>query len=926
MSPADSLASRQTIQVGGREVTIYSLPSLEHAGTVRISRLPYSIRVLLENALRHLGHGFVTAEHVEALSHWTPDRAGKTEIPFMPARVVLQDFTGVPCVVDLAAMRDAMAEMGGDPDRINPVVPCDMVIDHSVQVDHYGTADAFRLNVALEFERNAERYQLLKFAQRAFENFRVVPPGTGIVHQVNLEYLSPCIQLRDQYGALTAYPDTLVGTDSHTTMINGLGVLGWGVGGIEAEAVMLGQPYFMLMPQVVGMKLTGSLPPGCTATDLVLTVTEMLRKKGVVDKFVEFYGAGLASLPVADRATIANMAPEYGATCGFFPVDAATIQYLQRTGRDAASAALVEQYCRAQHLFHLPDAPEPEFNDTLTLDLSTVVPSVAGPKRPQDRVRLTDLRRNFAMTLPGLMQPTVPTTRRELAEAAVQRWTNEGGALVSGAQEAGPTVDESAVNGSADILHDGSVVIAAITSCTNTSNPSVMVGAGLLARNAVRRGLKSKPWIKTSMAPGSRVVTDYLTRADLVKDLDALGFQTVGYGCTTCIGNSGPLPEAVAAAIEEHSLVAASVLSGNRNFEARVHPQVRANYLMSPMLVVAYALLGRVDADIDSTALGTDNDGKPVYLRDIWPTPQEIATTMNAALGPDLFTRQYASVFDGDAEWQALFVPQGSRFAWDPKSTYVRNPPFFQNLGPDTKPLTDIEGARVLALLGDSVTTDHISPAGAIPKNGPAAQYLREHGVEQVDWNTFGARRGNHEVMMRGTFGNVRIKNRLVPDKEGNWTLYLPTGEVMSIYDAAMKYIADGTPLVLLVGKEYGTGSSRDWAAKGTTLLGVKAVIAESYERIHRSNLVGMGVLPLAFESGSNVQTLGLSGRETISIHGIANGQLGPGSRVTVTATDGESGQTITFPAVARLNSPVELEYLEHGGILQRVLRMFAKD
>jgi aconitate hydratase len=922
MTYPDPLHARTTIQVGARTVTVYSIEALERAGLTKLDRLPFTIRVLLENALRHLGRGFVTEEHVRALAGWTP-AAAKNEIPFMPARVVLQDFTGVPCVVDLAAMRDAMAHMGGDPAKINPVVPCDLVIDHSVQVDHYGTAEAFKMNVALEFERNAERYQLLKFAQRAFENFRVVPPGTGIVHQVNLEYLSPCVQLREQFGELTAYPDTLVGTDSHTTMINGLGVLGWGVGGIEAEAVMLGQPYFMLMPEVVGMKLTGALPAGCTATDLVLTVTQILRKHGVVDKFVEFFGPGLAQLPLADRATIANMAPEYGATCGFFPVDAETIKYLDRTGRDAAQVELVEQYARAQRLFHTPEAPEPIFNATLGLDLSTVVPSVAGPKRPQDLVRLTDLRRNFAVSLPELLQPTAPAARRALAQAALERWSNEGGAVATAVHET-TTEYPCDIDGEAHELHDGSVVIAAITSCTNTSNPSVMVGAGLLARKAAAKGLRARPWVKTSMAPGSRVVTDYLRRADLEKDLDTLGFQTVGYGCTTCIGNSGPLPEPVAKAIDEHSLVTASVLSGNRNFEARVHPQVRANYLMSPMLVVAFALFGRVDGDIDKDPLGIANDGTPVFLKDIWPSPKEIADTMASCLGPDLFRHQYGAVFDGDAEWQALNVPQGSRFAWDEASTYVRNPPFFQGLAAEPAPLTNIDGARVLALLGDSVTTDHISPAGAIPKSGPAAKYLREHGVEQPDWNTFGARRGNHEVMMRGTFGNVRIKNRLVPDKEGNWTIHLPSGEVMSIYDAAMKYAETKTPLVLLVGKEYGTGSSRDWAAKGTTLLGVKAVIAESYERIHRSNLVGMGVLPLAFEAGTTAQTLGLTGTEVISIGGIAAG-LTPGGTVPVTATDPETKKSIAFNAIVRLNSPVELEYLRHGGILTRVLRMFAK-
>jgi aconitate hydratase len=922
MTHPDPFRARRTISTGTGDAVYHSLEALEAAGLTRLDRLPFSIRVLLENALRHVGRGVVTEEHVKMLAGWSPESAGDGEFPFMPARVVLQDFTGVPCVVDLVAMRDAMAAMGGDPQRINPVVPCDLVIDHSVQVDHYGTAEAFKANVALEFERNAERYELLKFAQQAFENFRVVPPGMGIVHQVNLEYLSPAVQLREQYGALTAYPDTLVGTDSHTTMINGLGVMGWGVGGIEAEAVMLGQPYFMVVPRVVGMKLVGALPAGCTATDLVLTATNKLRAAGVVDKFVEFFGPGLHTLPLADRATIANMAPEYGATMGFFPVDAETVRYLERTGRDAEAVAMVESYCRAQHLWHTADTPDPEFNQVIELDLGTVVPSVAGPKRPQDLVALSDLRRNFAVTLPSLMQPTVPSARRERAEAAVADWTNEGGALTT---EAPPTIAPEhcvSLNGEDFELHDGSIVIAAITSCTNTSNPSVMVGAGLLAKKAVERGLRRRPWVKSSLAPGSRVVTDYLQRAGLDRYLDQLGFQTVGYGCTTCIGNSGPLPEPIQKAIDEHSLVAASVLSGNRNFEARVHPSVRANYLMSPMLVVAFALFGRVNADLTTEPLGISDSGEPVFLSDIWPTAAEIQEALDAAVGPDLFRKQYATVFDGDAEWQALEVATGARFQWNRSSTYVQEPPFFQDLPTVPPPLTDIRGARVLALLGDSVTTDHISPAGAIPKNGPAAAYLREHGVEQPDWNTFGARRGNHEVMMRGTFGNVRIKNRLVPDKEGNWTRHFPSDEVTSIYDAAMRYIAAGTPLVLLVGKEYGTGSSRDWAAKGTTLLGVKAVIAESYERIHRSNLVGMGVLPLGFEPGQTAESLGLNGTEVISISGIAKG-LTPGGAVTVTARDEATGHETVFTAVVRLNSPVELEYLAHGGILNRVLRVF---
>ena len=918
---ADPFGTRGELTLDGGRAVIFRLGELERKGIGALDRLPFSIRVLLENALRHAGRGFVTAEHVTALARWSPAPASGGEIPFLPARVVLQDFTGVPCVVDLAAMRDAMARMGGDAGRINPVVPCDLVIDHSVQVDHYGTADAFRRNVALEFDRNAERYQLLKFAQRAFRDFRVVPPGTGIVHQVNLEYLAPVVQLRTRFGEPTAYPDTLVGTDSHTTMINGLGVLGWGVGGIEAEAVMLGQPYFMLVPEVIGVKLTGELPVGTTATDLVLRVTQMLRQHGVVDKFVEFHGPGLSRLGLADRATIANMAPEYGATMGFFPVDAESIEYLRRTGRER-EAARAERYCKEVGLFRTDATPDPEFSASLALDLDTIEPSLAGPRRPQDLVPLRELKRNFAVSLPGLMPAAAPAARRSVADANYSRWVNEGGGGdgVAVAVEAPPEVPCS-LNGSDFALGDGAVVIAAITSCTNTSNPSVMVGAGLLAKRAVERGLTSRPWVKTSMAPGSRVVTAYLEGAGLMPYFERLGFNVVGYGCTTCIGNSGPLPEPIAEAIEQHNLVTAAVLSGNRNFEARIHPQVRANYLASPMLVVAFALAGRVDIDLADEPLGTGQDGTPVFLRELWPSAEEIRATMAAALKPELFKERYASVFDGDQEWRELAVPEGDRYAWDSKSTYIQEPPFFRGLGPEPAPPGDIIGARVLASLGDSVTTDHISPAGAIPKNGPAARYLREQGVEQADWNTFGARRGNHEVMMRGTFGNVRIRNRLVPDKEGNWTAHLPSGEVMSIYDAAMKYIAEAVPLLVLAGKEYGTGSSRDWAAKGAALLGVKAVLAESFERIHRSNLVGMGVLPLVYQPGENRESLGLTGRETYSIRGIAP-RLVPGGPVTVTAR-GEDGRETVFKAVVRLNSPVEVEYLSHGGILPRVLRMF---
>ena len=917
---------RTTLRLDNQHVTIYRPDT-------NVDRLPFSIRVLLENAIRHAGRtgGSVTDEHVQALANWQPAGAEQGETPFMPARVVLQDFTGVPCVVDLVAMRDAMARLGGDPARINPVVPCDLVIDHSVQVDHYGTADAFRRNVALEFDRNAERYQLLKFAQRAFDDFRVVPPGTGIVHQVNLEYLAPVVQLRPQFGEITAYPDTLVGTDSHTTMINGLGVLGWGVGGIEAEAVMLGQPYFMVIPDVIGVRLTGDYPVGTTATDLVLRVTQMLRAHGVVDKFVEFYGPGVARLGLADRATIGNMAPEYGATMGFFPVDQETLSYLRRTGR-SAEADRTERYCKEVGLFRTDTTPDPQFTATLELDLATLEPSLAGPRRPQDMVPLRDLKKNFAVNLPSLMPPSTPAGRRTIAEQRYSTWVGEGGSNVAaGAVAAGaiPTVtlEEEhfpvTCNGQDFELGDGNVVIAAITSCTNTSNPSVMVGAGLLAKKAVERGLRTKPWVKTSMAPGSRVVTAYFDRAGLTPYFDQLGFQVVGFGCTTCIGNSGPLLEEIANTIEANHLVTVAVLSGNRNFEARIHPQVRANYLASPMLVVAFALAGRVNIDLTREPLGNDSTGQPVFLRDLWPSAEEINRTIADALRPELFTTRYASVFDGDDEWRALKVSESKTFNWDPSSTYIREPPFFMSAGRQdgrTAAIRDIAGARVLASLGDSVTTDHISPAGAIPKNGPAAAYLREHGVEQVDWNTFGARRGNHEVMMRGTFGNVRIKNRLVPDREGNWTIHFPSGQVLSIYDAAMAYQKTGTPLLVFAGKEYGTGSSRDWAAKGTALLGVKAVIAESFERIHRSNLVGMGVLPLTFETGTTLLSLGLTGTEIYSISGLD--ALAPGGRVMVRARH-EAGHQTEFPAIVRLNSPVELEYLHHGGILPRVLRMF---
>jgi aconitate hydratase len=832
-----------------------------------------------------------------------------------------------------------MVTLGGDPQRINPLVRTDLVIDHSVQVDFFGTSLAFERNVEREMERNGERYALLRWAQRAFSNFSVVPPGTGIVHQVNLEYLASVVRFeqdgrraaegqrgrgaarqggstaagfstalptdRPTAGERIAYPDTLVGTDSHTTMINGLGVLGWGVGGIEAEAVMLGQPYFMALPEVVGLRLTGSLPTGATATDLVLTVTQMLRKHGVVDKFVEFYGPGLRTLGLADRATIANMAPEYGATMGFFPVDAETLRYLERTGRGRA-ATRVERYCRAQQLFHTAETPDPEYSSRLELDLSLVEPSLAGPRRPQDRVPLTEVKPSFLAALPSLVPPK---SKRAAA----------GGG--------DPAVAAVRVNheGQDFELRDGSVVIAAITSCTNTSNPSVMVGAGLLARNAVRRGLQRQPWVKTSMAPGSKVVTRYLEAADLMTDLEAIGFHVVGYGCTTCIGNSGPLAEPIAAAVADRDLVVAAVLSGNRNFEARIHPQVRANYLASPLLVVAYALAGRVDIDLDREPLGTDTHGHPVYLKDVWPTPEDVAGTMAEALKPEMFTEEYASVFDGTDAWKKLPVPSaaGGRFAWNPGSTYVANPPFFGDLEQEPRPLADIQGARVLAWLGDSVTTDHISPAGAIPKHGPAGRWLIERGVEPVDFNTFGSRRGHHEVMMRGTFGNIRIKNRLADGKEGNWTVHVPSGETMSIYDAAMRYQREGTPLVVLAGVEYGTGSSRDWAAKGTALLGVRAVIAQSYERIHRGNLIGMGVLPLQFAAGRSAADYHVTGRERFTITGIARG-LKPGAHATVRA-EAADGEVREFEVQVRLDTPIEVEYYRHGGIMPYVLRQLAK-
>ena len=894
--------SRTKIQLSDGETTVFRLRPLADAGLVDLDRMPFSIRVLLENVLRHHGNGVVSDEHVRTVAGWKPQPEQGKEVPFMPGRVVLRDFTGVPAVVDLAAMRDAIVELGGDSDRINPLVPTDLVIDHSVQVDHFGSPDAFRLNVAMEMERNRERYALIRWGQQAFRNFRVVPPGTGIIHQVNLEYLASVVRSEQYNGTRVAFPDTVVGTDSHTTMINGLGIVGWGVGGIEAEAVMLGQPYFMQLPEVVGMRLDGELKEGATATDLVLTVVQMLREHGVVGRFVEFYGPGVAKLSLADRATIANMGPEYGATIGFFPVDAETLWYLERTGRPAELVERVERVTKELDLFRTEESPDPVFSSTLELDIGTVEPCMSGPRRPQDRIRLVDVKKTFADTLPDL----VPANTKR-----------------SSAQGASPVV-EIEIDGERCELFDGSVVIAAITSCTNTSNPSVMIGAGLVARKAAAKGLKRKPWVKTSLAPGSKVVTSYLKAAGLMGDLEALGFDLVGYGCTTCIGNSGPLADPVTQAIEENDLVVASVLSGNRNFEARVHALVRANYLASPMLVVAYAIAGRIDLDVTSEPVGYDESGNAVYLKDIWPSAAEISETLEKVITPESFRKEYAGVFDGDETWRGIPVSssEGGRFGWDASSTYIANPPFFRGMSKEPSPVTDIVGARVLAWLGDTVTTDHISPAGAIPKGSPAERWLLDKDVERVDFNTFGSRRGNHEVMMRGTFGNIRIKNKLAEGTEGNWTKHIPSGEKMSIYDAAMMYESEGTPLLIIAGKEYGTGSSRDWAAKGTALLGVRAVLAQSFERIHRSNLVGMGVLPLQFMNDQNAGTLGLDGTETYEIGGIAEG-LTPGCTLKVAAVR-DDGSKIEFDVLVRLDTPVDVEYYEHGGILQYVLRQLA--
>jgi aconitate hydratase len=958
----NSFGAKDTLEVGAdggaggvRSYEIFRLDALQQRYDV--TRLPFSLKVLLENLLRTEGAGSVTAADIEALASWDAKAEPSKEIAFTPARVLMQDLTGVPAVVDLAAMRDAMAEMGGDPGKINPLAPAELVIDHSVQVDAFGTRDAFRFNAEREFERNQERYRFLRWGQSAFDNFAVVPPDTGIVHQVNLEYLARVVFPNERSGSRPpqAYPDTLVGTDSHTTMINGLGVLGWGVGGIEAEAAMLGQPMSMLIPQVLGFRLHGQLPEGATATDLVLTVTQMLRERGVVGMFVEFYGAGLADLPIADRATIGNMSPEFGSTCAIFPIDAETLTYLELSGRAPEHIALVEAYAKEQGLWHDEHSEAPTFSDTIELDLTTVEPSIAGPKRPQDRIALSHAQRSFREALGGYA-PKYDARDEADAESFPSSDPPANGNDRPRAQDGGPSYVDGPDDGGVGVktasaarctladgteveLDHGHVVIAAITSCTNTSNPSVMVGAGILARNALARGLRSKPWVKTSLAPGSKVVTEYLDRAGLTEPLEGLGFNLVGYGCTTCIGNSGPLPEEISAAVADGDLAVVSVLSGNRNFEGRINPDVKMNYLASPPLCVAYALAGTMDIDIASDPLGQDEHGEDVYLRDIWPSAREVADTVGEAVRAEMFRHSYGEVFAGDERWNGLSVPGGERFAWQPDSTYVRLPPYFESMPAEPEPVRDIEGARVLALLGDSVTTDHISPAGSIKRDGPAGSYLQEQGVEPRDFNSYGARRGNHEVMVRGTFANIRLRNLLVggpgggePLPEGGFTYYLAgedpaRGEQMSIYDAAMRYMQAGIGLVVLAGKEYGTGSSRDWAAKGTRLLGVRAVIAQSFERIHRSNLIGMGVLPLQFPDGQSAQSLGLTGEEVFAVAGLAAAMAGGGSpprRVRVSAqsaSQNASSEPIVFDARVRIDTPREAEYFRHGGILQFVLR-----
>jgi aconitate hydratase len=921
----NSFDSRATLTSGNHSYTIYRLPALSARG-FDLSRLPFSLKILLENLLRREDGVNVTAGDIEFLANWDAKAEPSREIAYMPARVLMQDFTGVPAVVDLGAMRDAIKTLGGDPNRVNPLIPAELVIDHSVQVDEFGTTGAFDANTLLEFQRNRERYAFLKWGQTAFRNFSAVPPGMGICHQVNLEYLARVVFTTEIDGNLLAYPDTLVGTDSHTTMINGLGVLGWGVGGIEAEAAMLGQAVSMLVPQVVGFKLTGKLREGATATDLVLTVTQALRKLGVVGKFVEFYGPGIAELPLADRATISNMAPEYGATCGIFPVDAETLRYLRLTGRSEDQIALVEAYYKEQGLFHTSASPEAVYTQTLELDLATVEPSVAGPKRPQDRVLLKDAAASFTQQLPGLLSPTAKPLGTRTAAAWQRGTVTDTGIAERVPVHLTTTVKERFGVDPDTYLDHGSVVIAAITSCTNTSNPSVMVAAGILAKKAVEKGLTVPPWVKTSLAPGSRVVTDYYTKAGLLPYLEKLRFNVVGYGCTTCIGNSGPLPTDVSKSIDEHGLVAVSVLSGNRNFEGRVNVDVRANYLMSPPLVVAYALAGKIGHNFETDPLGNDESGQPVYLKDIWPTQAEVAAAIEKGLSSESFRREYATVSSGDANWQGLSFPTGDVYQWEPDSTYIRKAPYFDGITKTPAPITDILGARVLAVLGDSVTTDHISPAGNIKANGPAGKYLAEHGVKPADFNSYGSRRGNHEVMVRGTFANVRLRNKLAPGTEGGVTRLLPEGEGMSIFDASVKYAGRGVPLVILAGKEYGSGSSRDWAAKGPNLLGVKAVIAESFERIHRSNLVGMGILPLQFADGQTVESLGLTGEEIYDFAGLTallTSRLAGGRTLKVKATAAD-GIVKEFDAKVRIDTPQEIEYFEHGGILQYVLRQLA--
>lgn len=913
----DTFSTRAELDVGGRRYAYASLATL--GKQFDIARLPYSMKILLENLLRHEDGETVAAHHIEAVAKWNPKAVPDTEIAFMPARVVLQDFTGVPCVVDLAAMRDAVVRLGGRPEQINPQIPSELVIDHSVQVDVFGRPDALDLNGKIEFERNKERYGFLRWGQKAFDNFKVVPPNTGIVHQVNLEHLARVVMTAEREdGTQWAYPDTVFGTDSHTTMINGIGVLGWGVGGIEAEAAMLGQPSSMLIPQVVGFKLTGRLPEGATATDLVLTVTEMLRKHGVVGKFVEFFGEGLQHLPLADRATIGNMAPEYGATCGIFPIDAESLNYLRLSGRSEAQIALVEAYAKAQQLWHEPGAPEAEYSAVLSLDMGDVRPSLAGPKRPQDRVLLEHVQQNFVDNVGAL------TARRDAAnDKQVERFEKEGGNQPQAERLAAKPISKITLDDGEHELTDGSVVIAAITSCTNTSNPAVMLGAGLLARNAAAKGLKSAPWVKTSLGPGSLVVTDYLEKAGVMDDLQKLGFYVVGYGCTTCIGNSGPLPDPVSAGIAANDLAVASVLSGNRNFEGRVHPEVKMNYLASPPLVVAYAIAGTVDIDLTTEPLGKDTDGNPVYLRDIWPTNQEIGDFIAKTIGPEMFAKNYADVFKGDTRWNTIDSPDGNLYEWDAASTYIKNPPYFDGMTMEVGSIDDIHGARVMGLFGDSITTDHISPAGNIKKDSPAGRFLQDRGVQPADFNSYGSRRGNDDVMVRGTFANIRIKNLFFGGEEGGNTLYRTKGaepEKLAIYDAAQKYKADGVPLVVFAGKEYGTGSSRDWAAKGTNLLGVKAVIAESFERIHRSNLVGMGVLPCSFRDGQNAQSLGLDGSETIDLTGLANGK----SKTAQVVATRDDGTEIRFEVDVLLLTPKEVEYFRHGGLLHYVLRQLA--